>query len=561
MGLIIFLESPAGQGVLYFGQSLLFAMMLYILAAEFRRTKDKSLVYKLTAASSITAISTGTLIIHILESLYLIKVSQKFFPLIFNFLFAIIVLSLARAFTYEYVSHRARFTKFIYGGMILSVIIYGAMQIYWLSIFTPGMMFWASWLQAVFSLMFLFMLVFSIYYLVRFRESYRFRLVTAFSAIAVVQLINIYGSVADGIHPSLSIIKASAPMLVPVMFTSVVFKELIGRVVLMVEHLRVVFEHQRELVFELINTGAELSSMSDNLVKTALDEWSKLSFMVEIVNNQIHDSEILIESGGKFSEKIKILSFKELEGVATELSAAGRESREVKESTARTSLDDIISGMKAVSDLMDSARSDADRLKNLLPSVNSALDELDDISDRTNILSLNASIEAARAGATGRGFAVVAEEVGRLAENSITGSKMVREKMQEIIELFRIYEDRVRNSVLEMNGLFEKLNGININRAEEDSSIVSSVAETINAGVKKYSFVISEILQNLENAGTIAGRSRVHATDMKEKISEHVKNIESIAGISDMINDLVMNLNKKINIIIEQTGELEKLTS
>ncbi len=54
MGIIRFLESSGGQGVLYTLQAFLFAMMLYILAAEFWRTRDRSLVYKLSAAHANT---------------------------------------------------------------------------------------------------------------------------------------------------------------------------------------------------------------------------------------------------------------------------------------------------------------------------------------------------------------------------------------------------------------------------------------------------------------------------------------------------------------------------
>lgn len=561
MGLIVFLDSPAGQGVLYFGQTLLFAMMLYILAAEYLRTKDKSLLYKLTAASSITSISAGTLIIHVLDSLYLLKITQKFFPLIFNFLFAIIVLSLARAFTYEFVSDRKRFSKIINAGMIMSGVIYAVMQIYWLMIFTPGMMFWMSWLQMTFSILFISMLMFPLYYLIRFRKNYKFRLVVAFSAIAVVQIINIYGSIADYIPPALSIVKASVPMLVPAMFTSVVFKELIGRVVLMLEHLKVIFEHQRELVFDLINTGVELSSMSDNLVKTALDGWAKLSLMVETINSQISDSGALLESGEKISENIGELNFRELEDTAVELAGVRVGVNGTDIPAVSISFDEIMADMKTVSGLMAGAHDDADRLKNMIPSLNSAIDDLDDISDRTNILSLNASIEAARAGASGRGFAVVAEEVGRLAENSITGSKVVRKKMQEIIDLFRLYEDRAGRAVMKMNILMEKLDGVNFNTGIRDGLIISRAEEIINDRVKKYNYVINEIVLNLNNSQIISGNSGKRAKEMRDRISDHVKNIESIAGISDMINDLVMNLNKKINKIIEQTGELEKLMS
>ncbi len=562
MGLIFFLESTAGQGVLYFSQTLLFSVMLYILAAEFIRTRDKTLVYKLMASCSITFVSGGTALIFILDSFYNIKITQKYFPLIFNGLFAIVVISLARAFTYEFVSNRDRFQKLINSGIILSCVIYIVMQIYWLSIFTPGMEFWKSDLQLIFSLFFIFMVIFSIYHLVRFRKSYKLRLVTGFSSIAIVQMINIYGSITNYIPPILFIIKAAAPMLVPVMFTSVVFKELIGRVVLMVEQIRITFDHQRELIFELINIGVDLSSMSDNLVKAALDGWSKLSFVVETIREQIKDSDSLNEITKASSERLKSLNLKSVEESVNKLIENAVICYNNDDNVSNGLFHEIVTGMEKTSRLVAESSIDSEKLKELLPAVNSALDNIDDISDRTNILSLNASIEAARAGVNGRGFAVVAEEIGRLAENSLAGSREVRRNISEIINLFREYEEKSVVSVKEMNRLLEKL-GVMGSVAEKktDIEIDPAVSEGIRTGIELYNSVVGEIVRKVDNVETITGRSRIHAEEMKNKISEHIRNIESFAGISDMINDLVAKLNSKINVIIEQTGELEKLTS
>ncbi len=565
MGLTVFLQSPAGQGVLYFSQTILFAMMLYILAAEFVRTRDKTLVYKLMAACSITAISGGTALIYILDTFYDVKVTQKYFPLIFNTLFALNVLFLARAFTYEFVTNREMFRKLINAGMMLSGVIYVIMQFYWLRVFQPGMSFGKSGLQFIFSLFFIFMLMFSIYHLARFRKSYKIRLVTGFSSIAVVQLINIYGSLAENIPSSLAIIKAAAPMLVPIMFTSVVFKELIGRVVLMVEQIRITFERQKELVFELITIGSELSSMSDNLVKTALDGWAKLSFVVETIKEQISDSDELSEITRTSSDRLKSLNFKSIEDSIDKFVDSVTESHNKKSGVSVKSFSDILTEMKESSKHIAEASLDAEKLKVLLPTVSSALDGIDDISDRTNILSLNASIEAARAGAQGRGFAVVAEEIGRLAESSLTGSKEVRKNISEIISLFRLYEDKAAAAVLEMNKLVEKLvelsTTVENETTQENEEVNSAVSEGIKTGIQIYNSVVVDIVNKTENVDVITVRGRVHAEEMKTKISEHITNIESIAGISDMINDLVSKLNNKINVIIEQTGELEKLTS
>jgi methyl-accepting chemotaxis protein len=406
------------------------------------------------------------------------------------------------------------------------------------------------------------MVAFSIYYIIRFRKSYKLRLITAFSSIAVVQLINIYGSVTDYIPPVFVIIKAAAPMLVPVMFTSVVFKELIGRVVLLVDQIKITFEYQKELVFELINIGAELSSMSDNLVKTALDGWAKLSFVVETIREQINDGVSLSEITLNSSERLKSLNFKSIEDSINKLIDAASISERKNIVNDENSFEEILPEMKKTAKLIAEASIDAEKLKHLLPAVSSALDGIDDISDRTNILSLNASIEAARAGAQGRGFAVVAEEIGRLAESSLTGSKEVRKNISEIIGLFRLYEDKAGSAVADLDLLVEKLDAANISAySHRLVEIDPAVTEGIKTGIEIYNSVVVDIVDKVDSVEVITSRGRVLAEEMKTKISEHITNIESIAGISDMINDLVSKLNNKINVIIEQTGVLEKLTS
>jgi len=557
MGLLKFLESAGGLAVLYTMQSSLFALMLYILAAEFWRTREESLVYKLSAALAITVITAGTALIYMLESLYGIKTGQKFFPLVFNMLFSLNVLSLARAFTFDFVADKKRFVMFINGAMLVSVLIYAAAQIWWIAIFREGMVFWRSAAQGIFSLFFITMLGFSIYYLARFRKSYRGRLVTAFASIAIIQVIGLYGAVTGSVPAPLVIARGAIPIIVPVMFTSVVFKELIGRVVLMVEHLRNTFETQRDIVFELIQIGSELSVMSDSLVKSALDGWAKLSSVVESIREEIREGEVLREMAEKGSEAFNKAG---AEGVLMEIEKLEEYKHEEITAEGKDFADCCSENIVKSAEHVAAALEFAERITSVLPDINSALDSIDDISDRTNILSLNASIEAARAGASGRGFAIVASEIGRLAESSLEGSGNIRRIFSAIEEMFVKFEGECRRGLLLLKGLQDEISSAHREEKPAGDEFMRDIPlDDLKSGFISYRDNIDSVFLGVERAVRIVSNGGKRASDMRDRISEHVRNIETMAGMGDVLNELINKLNSKINIIIKNSEELEKL--
>lgn len=93
---------------------------------------------------------------------------------------------------------------------------------------------------------------------------------------------------------------------------------------------------------------------------------------------------------------------------------------------------DVISANERVNELAGKMHQSMNELNGQTESISRILDTITDIADQTNLLALNAAIEAARAGEAGKGFAVVADEVRKLAEKTMQATKSVGQAIQDI---------------------------------------------------------------------------------------------------------------------------------
>jgi len=280
-------------------------------------------------------------------------------------------------------------------------------------------------------------------------------------------------------------------------------------------------ENLQGIVRQVVSGAEHLQGSSNVMTKESGEMAQRTSRETEVISAiaaATQEMTVSIAHISRFSNDVR-----EVSKQSEELSAHGRDV-----------IAELIVGMNEVSATVNNSSQTVESLGQESEKIGAVISVIKEIADQTNLLALNAAIEAARAGEQGRGFAVVADEVRKLAERTTRSTA-------EISATIGVVQSGVKASVDRMRGGVELVEHV-LERARLAESAIHDIAKSS----ENLSGAVNEIVNSIAEQNSASTSVAQQIEDISRIAEESNITMQKVVGTAEQVDNLSTELKSTV---------------